>query len=134
MKLFTTPALKRFPETHNLYNFNDFYYLVAHKLPPNASGDYRYWVCLDTTRLIFNLPLNTTKVWFEFYDRPGVDRWLVEVFERNYWGDTAVLFIDGARVFVFKEMVRYLIRRLKREKVYVACWYEEEEGLEQIDE
>jgi len=124
MKLFTTPALKR-----SLY----LSYLTAHKLPPKYCGKYRYWVCLDTTRLIFNLPLNTTKVWFEFYNRPGVDRWLVEVVEMTNMNE-AVLSIDGARVFVSKEMVEYLIRRLKREKVYVACWYEEEEGLEQIDE
>ena len=117
MKLFITPALQR----HPYYSSS----LVAHKLPSKDYTEYRYWVCLDITRKIFNLPLNITKVWFEFHDQPGVDRWLVEVVSMDHTSE-AVLCVEGKRVLVENEMVNYLVRHLKREKVYVACWYEEE--------
>ena len=117
MKLFTTPALKRHPEKHNPY---DSYSLVAQPLMGDVG--HRYWLCFGTTRRIFNLPLNTTKVWLEFHNRPAVDRWLIEVINM----DEALLSIDGNGVLVEDKMVKYLVRRLKREKVYVTCWYEEE--------
>lgn len=113
MKLFTTPAIKR-----------DDYAFTAGLLRQNSDGySYRYWFCADTTRRIFGLPRNATKVWFEFYDRAGIDRWPVEVVDDSGPNDV-LMNIDGTEQRISYYTARWLIRRLKRKKCYVACFYE----------
>ena len=111
MKLFTTPALTRNPETDTF-----------------VKNGFPYWFCGDETRQIFGIPRNTTKIWFEFYDRPGADRWLVEVIVDHDIGDIhsgdVLVSVDGIRYHILGDTARFLIRRLNCRKCYVVCFYE----------
>jgi len=110
MKLFTTPAL--------LKDDGNFRAALVYQ-----SYKYRYWFCINKTRKIFGLPQNTTKIWFEFYDRPGIDRWPVKVVDDK---DDVTVKIDEVKHTVSGYTARWLISRLNRTKCYVACYYETE--------
>ena len=114
MKLFTTPAIKHDPENSDA--------LVAGK----TKYGYNYWFCKTSTCQIFGLPKNITKVWFEFYNRAGVDRWPIEVIDDDGIFEVGIN-IDGNIERVARDPARLIIRRLKgRKKCYVACFYETE--------
>lgn len=124
MKLFTTPAIKR-----DL----DGYAFTAHHLKRNAANDGysdRYWFCVTAVCRIFGLLQNVTKVWFEFHDKAGVDRWRVHVVDTATNGDVIVK-VDGVEHCVSGYTARFLIKRLGRTKCFVACYYEADgEALE----
>lgn len=116
MIIFTTPAIKRGP-----------YGLTAQPLKRSTKDGFndRYWFCVSAVCEIFGLPANITKVWFEFHDRAGVDRWPVEV-KHVTANDDIIIDVDGRRYHASGYTVRWLTHRLQRTKCFVACYYEAE--------
>lgn len=108
MKLFTTPALTRDDGFDRAFV---------------TKRDSRYYFCIENTCKIFNLPGNVTKVWFVFYDRVGVDRWLVQEVAED---DAFSLFtIEEALIVVDQTTINVLRHKLgDRSTVYVKCLYE----------
>lgn len=118
MKLFTTPAITRDPD--------NYYAMTACPLPDSdpAQSVYavRYWFCLTGLYSIFGLPRNVQKIWLEFYDRPGVDRWAITVKDNASSGDVYVI-VDGVEHTVSGYTVRWLVKRLDRRECFVKCIY-----------
>lgn len=118
MKLFTTPAIKR-----DLFGYE----FTAHRLKRSHVNDGysdRYWFCATEVCRIFRLPLNTTKVWFEFHDRAGANRWRVHVTDERLTNDDAIVKVDGVGHRISGYTARFLIKRLGCTKCFVACYYE----------
>lgn len=117
MKLFTTPAIKR--------DYNAFTDYPLKRDACNDGYSARYWFCVDTVRNIFGLPQNVTKVWFEFHDRAGVNRWRVQV-DHITPNSYMLVKVDGVEHRMAGYTVRFLIKRLGCTECFVSCHYEAE--------